>query len=811
MGVSRAVLVSLSLALTCATAVPAAPTSLPEPWVVQVSYPDADTRDRLAAELDLWAVEPERGVLIAAVTAAEYQQLLGQGLTVELDLARTKQLHRQRPPAEGGGIPGFPCYRTVEETLATAQALAASHPQLATLVDIGDSWEKGALPGSGYDLVVLRLTHSAIAGPKPRLLVIGGIHAREYTTAELATRFAEYLVAGYGTDADITWLLDYHEVHLLLQANPDGRKRAEAGLSWRKNANNLYCPNTSDRGADLNRNFSFQWGCCGASGTNPCDATFRGASAGSEPEVAAIEDYATLLFPDQRDPALSSPAPADATGTVIDLHSFGGDVLWSWGFTTTQPPNGPALYTLGRKYAFFNGYRPQHGSLSATEGTSKDFAYGELGVPGFTFELGSDFFEDCAAFESSILPGNLQALLFAAKVVRTPYQTPAGPEAVAAQVATPAGGGGVAVLTPGETGTVTAVLDDARFSTANGVEPSQNVAAAELFLDLPPWSPGATPVAMSAADGAFSSPQEAVTAPLSTADLGLGRHTAFVRGSDAAGNDGPVSAAFFYLLDPAVSPHIEGTVRDAVTAAPLAATVRATGGFEAATDGGTGGYSLLLPAGTYDVTASAPGYGAVTASGVAAADLQTVVQDFDLVPFLRLLDDDAEGGGPSWSAQPPWAVTSEQAHSPSHAWTDSPGGSYANNADTSLTSPVLDLSAATGTRLSFWQRYDLESGFDFARVEISTNGGSSWVPVTSFTGTQGSWQLQELALPALDGAAQARLRFRLTSDVSITRDGWYLDDVLLEAVVPPVGELVFADGFESGDLQAWTLSSGALP
>ncbi len=103
-------------------------------------------------------------------------------------------------------------------------------------------------------------------GPKPKLFITAAIHAREYTTAELVTRFAEYLVNNYGTNADATWILDHHEIHIMLHTNPDGRKQAETGLSWRKNTNQNYCGATStSRGADLNRNFAFQWGCCGGS------------------------------------------------------------------------------------------------------------------------------------------------------------------------------------------------------------------------------------------------------------------------------------------------------------------------------------------------------------------------------------------------------------------------------------------------------------------------------------------------------------------------------------------------------------------
>ena len=81
---------------------------------------------------------------------------------------------------------------------------------------------------------------------------MAAIHARELTTAEVATRFAEQLVQRYGVDPDVTWLLDYNEVHILAQSNPDGRKMAEADAGnpnianenayWRKNVNNTLCP-----------------------------------------------------------------------------------------------------------------------------------------------------------------------------------------------------------------------------------------------------------------------------------------------------------------------------------------------------------------------------------------------------------------------------------------------------------------------------------------------------------------------------------------------------------------------------------------
>ncbi|HSM13959.1 MAG TPA: M14 family zinc carboxypeptidase, partial [Thermoanaerobaculia bacterium] len=651
----------------------------------------------------------------------------------------------------------------------------------------------------GYDLWVLGLTNQATPGPQPRLFVNGAIHAREYTTAELVTRFAEQLVAGYGSDADATWLLDEHEIHLMLHTNPDGRKHAEAGAYWRKNTHEGYCsPTSGSRGADLNRNFEFQWGCCGGSSGSQCSETYRGPSPASEPEAQAVQSYVESIFPDQRTSPLPDPAPADATGIFMDVHSYSELVLWPWGFTWTPTGNGAALTTLGRKFAYFNGYYPEQAiGLYPTDGTTDDFAYGELGVAAYTFELGTSFFQSCATFESTILPDNLPALLYAAKAARTPYLTPSGPEALVVAATPP-----VAEL--GSPVDVSAALDDTRFSNQNGTEPVQAIVAGEAWIDLPPWAPGGTPIALLPDDGSFNSPVEGAGVTLDTTGLTPGRHLVYLRGQDASGSWGPVSATFLWLFDPATAPVVQGVVRDAASGLPLAATVT-VGPLSVATDPGTGAYSLQVPEGTYDLVAEAPDHAAATVPGVVLVPQQVRIQDFWLAPYVAVLEDDVESGNIGWTAQSPWAITTTASHSPTHSWTDSPAGSYNNNVDTSLTSPLVDLTDSVGVELSFWHRYQTEATYDFCHVEVSADGGATWTELASYDGSQPSWQQVTLAVPGLDGVSAARVRFRLTSDFSVTADGCYVDDVLLRAAfAPPPGELPFVDGFESGDTTAWT-------
>lgn len=515
---------------------------IPDLWVVRVYFNSQQDVANIAARIEPWEVNYQEGYLVVGVTQADYNRLLTEGYQIEIDHETTAFINQPLAylPMQTSGIPGYPCYRTVEETYTSAENIVAAHPTLANWIDIGNSWEKvtaGGLPG--YDLMVLRLTNEAITIEKPKLFIMTAVHAREYATAELNTRFAEYLVANYNSDPDITWLLDYNEIHLLLHSNPDGRKKAETGLYWRKNTNQNFCSPTSNyRGADLNRNFEFQWGCCGGSSSYECDETYRGPSPASEPEVQAIQNYIRSIFPDQRGDNFADPAPDDAMGIFLDIHSYGELVIWPWGFTNTIPPNGSALQTLGRKFAYFNNYEPDQAvGLYPTDGSTDDFAYGDLGLAAYTFELGTSFFQGCSTFENTILPDNLLALIYAAKTSRTPYLTPAGPDALDVSISPD-------FSTIGDSAILNTTINDIRFSSNNGVEPIHNITAAEYYIDTPPWISSAITYTMSAVDGNFDTSIEDVTAIIDTSGLTNERHIIFVRGQDTTGNWGAISAVF---------------------------------------------------------------------------------------------------------------------------------------------------------------------------------------------------------------------------------------------------------------------------
>jgi len=158
--------------------------------------------------LDLTAaVDHTKHTVEAVLSPEQYLALVKEGRRVELLEEPTRVLNapRQGLTAQATGIPGYACYRTVDETYSAMAQLASSYPSLASWNDIGDTGDKVTAGGKpGDDMRVLVLTNKSRPGPKPRFFLMGGIHAREYTTAELTARFAEQLATKYGTDPEAT-------------------------------------------------------------------------------------------------------------------------------------------------------------------------------------------------------------------------------------------------------------------------------------------------------------------------------------------------------------------------------------------------------------------------------------------------------------------------------------------------------------------------------------------------------------------------------------------------------------------------------
>lgn len=143
--------------------------------------------------------------------------------------------------------------------------------------------------------------------------------------------------------------------------------------------------------------------------------------------------------------------------------------------------------------------------------------------------------------------------------------------------------------------------------------------------------------------------------------------------------------------------------------------------------------------------------------------------------------DNVEGGVGNWVTSGEFHRDTCKAHSGSYAWkagsTTCPG-TYSNSTTSRLTlNQDINLgSAGHGYHLKFWEYYDTESGYDFCRPQISTDGGSSWITLgTQYSGQSGGWIQKTYDLSSYSG--NIRIRFEFYADSLYNYEGWYIDDI----------------------------------
>jgi immune inhibitor InhA-like protein len=181
-----------------------------------------------------------------------------------------------------------------------------------------------------------------------------------------------------------------------------------------------------------------------------------------------------------------------------------------------------------------------------------------------------------------------------------------------------------------------------------------------------------------------------------------------------------------------------------------------------------------------------------TCTGSAVAGCSVYLQEsFEVCP----------GGwtfGGDWQCGPPTNVGPLSAHTGDNVIATQIAGVYSINqayATTVANSPSIDLTTATNPMLSFWAWDHTEGGsFDGWNLKVSTNGGQTFVPVTTVIP---AYSLNVAAQPAWGGDHSAEgwknytadltafigqpviLRFAFRSDGAGVFPGVYIDDVVV--------------------------------
>lgn len=261
-------------------------------------------------------------------------------------------------------------YKNPEEMAEIIAGFANNFPSITELHTIGTSVE-------GRPIYALKITDNPAMREldEPTILFNSMHHAREIMTPEVAIDIMEYLTTNYGLNADVTNWVDNTEIWVVPMVNPDGNHRVwTSDNMWRKNARDGH-------GVDNNRNYPYMWGACQGSSGSRYSQTYRGPSAGSEPETQAIMQLVANIEP------------------VFDIsfHSYSELVLYPYGCSGERTVNRAVVEGLGREMGnildgdFGGSYEPgtPWEILYSVDGGDIDWMYNEYGVIPYVVELNS--------------------------------------------------------------------------------------------------------------------------------------------------------------------------------------------------------------------------------------------------------------------------------------------------------------------------------------------------------------------------------------------------------------------------------------
>ena len=216
----------------------------------------------------------------------------------------------------------------------------------------------------GRNLWVLQISDWSMdmkvdGSPKEVVYIDGGHHGNEHLGTELAFLTAKHYIDGWNDGDEIVQsTLESTELHILIMLNADGND-----FDTRWNVNQV----------DLNRNYAHYW--------NTCPTTQPGTSAFSESETLANSIYMQNEVSD-----------ADL---YVTMHTGVWIMLYPWGKWPEQPSDWELFHHV-REEVNSNisdiPIRNANQGLYPNCGTSRDYGYGVMGFPTFTFETDDEQF-----------------------------------------------------------------------------------------------------------------------------------------------------------------------------------------------------------------------------------------------------------------------------------------------------------------------------------------------------------------------------------------------------------------------------------
>lgn len=236
-------------------------------------------------------------------------------------------------------------YHSYQQIINLADSLVTNFPGICQKQIMGYSM-------GGRQLAALKISDNvAVDENEAELFFDGGIHGDEIGGSENIIRFARDLCLGYGTNTQITNLVNDREIWLYLMVNPDGRE----GMTRYNN-----------NGQDLNRDCGYMW-------------DTESVGSWSQVETRVLRD--ALL--------------ANQFVVYTSYHSGTEFVSYPWSYRPNLCPDDGPIGQLAALYSSTSGYsniphEPGYTGMYAINGSTKDAAYAIQGSVSWSIEISMD-------------------------------------------------------------------------------------------------------------------------------------------------------------------------------------------------------------------------------------------------------------------------------------------------------------------------------------------------------------------------------------------------------------------------------------
>ncbi|MCA9278510.1 MAG: carboxypeptidase regulatory-like domain-containing protein [Phycisphaeraceae bacterium] len=364
--------VRLIAALTCAAGSLSATAQVAEPFesaIVRLNTPEPHALEHQLDDLG-FAVDCDADVssdhIDLIVSQGDFTRLLNLGLQPQI--LRVGQPFRLTQQQMAGGDQPPNGYPDLADIYTEMNSIASQYPSIAQVVNITQMLG-GPQTHEGRDIYAMKISDNVATNEdEPNRLVISCHHVREIVTPLIALDAMKRLTSGYASDPSIQSIVNNNEIWIIATNNPDGYEYVfNVNDLWRKNRRN----NGGSFGVDLNRNYPQGWAAACGGDTNGNSETYRGPSAGSEPETQIIMQL----------------TEARRFASVIDFHSYGQETLYA--YNCLNHPFESFYGSEASAISVAHGYgmtRPP-----SAEGEHYEWQFSHFGANAYLTETGTQF------------------------------------------------------------------------------------------------------------------------------------------------------------------------------------------------------------------------------------------------------------------------------------------------------------------------------------------------------------------------------------------------------------------------------------